>query len=680
MVTVKGTAKVDKFTVNASNVIVVTGKKTTSPVISKNGNNRIYGAAGKDTFNIKGGKRNYIYGDKGNDTITVSSKIGTGNKIYGDDAKNKVSGNDTFKINGGTKNYFYGGKGNDSISVRDAYNNKIYGGEGNDTILVDGKNNISYGNYIYGDAGNDTITITKKAQENKKISAGTGNDSINIKGGVYNYIYGDAGNDAINVKDASQNRIYGGKGLDTIVVGGKKNITFENYIYGDAGNDFITIAQNDSIRSNKIYAGIGNDIINVNGGNNNIIYGNTGNDTFNIYGGNNVLYGNEGTDVFNFTSGTVTIKDYTLGETLSFKNSNAVTEMKFDGKDVLLTIKKTCTVILDNAVGKSIQVIEAGTKKFLYTMLENVNDTTVLLEKDSVGRNLVFSNIVSDKSVINIDARGLSDVVNITVSALKTYDKQQVVVYGSNNNDYFTITGSNGVKINGGAGIDYLDGGSGGDYLYGGADNDQIYGGAGNDQLFGDSGVDSLYGNEGNDRLYGGADTDSLHGGAGNDVLYGDEGNDMLYGEEGNDTLYGGSGNDHLYSGEGDNNLYGGDNEDYLTIGGSGSNVLYGDDNVYGKSKKFSDTFAFTSASRGTNTIKDFDFGTGSDSDVIHLGNNSANYVFITKSAISGNILTLTLSNNGKLILEGYVAGETIKFFGSQNGSQNFVSFQKSFS
>ena len=171
-----------------------------------------------------------------------------------------------------------------------------------------------------------------------------------------------------------------------------------------------------------------------------------------------------------------------------------------------------------------------------------------------------------------------------------------------------------------------------------------------------------------------------LYGDAGKDMLYGEEGNDTLYGGSGNDHLYGHKGNDYLYSGDGADNLYGGDNEDYLTIDGSGNNVLYGDGNEYGKSKKFSDTFAFTSASKGTNTIKDFDFGTGSDCDVIHLGNNSANYVFITKSAISRNNLTLTLSNKGKLILEGYVAGETIKFFGSQNGSQNFVSFQKSFS
>ena len=74
MATVKGTAKVDSFTVNSSSVIVVTGKKSSTKKISKNGKNRIYGAAAKDTFTVKGGKLNYIYGDAGNDTITVTSK------------------------------------------------------------------------------------------------------------------------------------------------------------------------------------------------------------------------------------------------------------------------------------------------------------------------------------------------------------------------------------------------------------------------------------------------------------------------------------------------------------------------------------------------------------------------------------------------------------------------------
>ena len=181
MATVKGTAKVDKFTVNVSSVIVVTGKKPTSSVISKNGNNKIFGAAGKDTFNIKGGKHNYIYGDKGNDTITVTGKIGSGNKIYGDDAKNKVSGKDTFTIKGGKKNYFYGGRGADTFNVNGGTANYIYGGAGNDVIVI-GKN--SKGKAIVKDfsvkKGNkDTVKVTGGAVKSIAVS----DKNMIVKGG-----------------------------------------------------------------------------------------------------------------------------------------------------------------------------------------------------------------------------------------------------------------------------------------------------------------------------------------------------------------------------------------------------------------------------------------------------------------------------------------------------------------
>ena len=157
MATVKGTAKVDKFTVNASNVIVVTGKKSSTKKISKNGKNRIYGAAAKDTFTVKGGKLNYIYGDAGNDTITVTSKIGSGNRIYGDDAKNKVSGNDTFNINGGSKNYFYGGKGTDTFNINGGNSNYLYGGAGKDTYII-GKKKATATISDYA-AGQDTLIV-----------------------------------------------------------------------------------------------------------------------------------------------------------------------------------------------------------------------------------------------------------------------------------------------------------------------------------------------------------------------------------------------------------------------------------------------------------------------------------------------------------------------------------------
>ena len=154
---VKGTAKTDKFTVNEVNVIVVTAHRSKTVSISKKGNNKMFGAAAKDTFTVKGGKHNYIYGDKGNDTITVTGKIGSGNKIYGDDAKNKVTGNDTFNINAGKKNYFYGGKGADTFNINGGTTNYLYGGAGTDTFIFGKKKaTATIKDYV---AGQDTLKV-----------------------------------------------------------------------------------------------------------------------------------------------------------------------------------------------------------------------------------------------------------------------------------------------------------------------------------------------------------------------------------------------------------------------------------------------------------------------------------------------------------------------------------------
>lgn len=83
---------------------------------------------------------------------------------------------------------------------------------------------------------------------------------------------------------------------------------------------------------------------------------------------------------------------------------------------------------------------------------------------------------------------------------------------------------------------------------------------------------DSLYGEGGNDNLSGNSGNDSLYGGTGNDTLNGNDGDDILDGGEGNDWLYGGNGNDTYIFGKG----YGNDTiEDW----GGSSKVVFKDVN-----------------------------------------------------------------------------------------------------
>jgi len=142
---------------------------------------------------------------------------------------------------------------------------------------------------------------------------------------------------------------------------------------------------------------------------------------------------------------------------------------------------------------------------------------------------------------------------------------------------------------------------SGDDVVYAGAGNDVLDGGKGNDTAYLESGDDKAWGAEGNDVLLGGDGSDLLHGDNaesaldpnqhGNDFLDGGAGNDQLHGGAGTDTLYGGSGNDTLIADSGEinfgNDYLDGESGDDVLRGGAGSDTLYGGadhDELYGDS------------------------------------------------------------------------------------------------
>ena len=425
MATVKGTAKTDKFTVNASNVIVVTGKESKTKTIAKNGNNRIYGAAGKDTFNIKGGQHNYIYGDKGNDTITVTGKIGTGNNIYGDDAKGKVSGNDTFNIKGGKKNHFYGGNGNDTFNITGGNGNTLYGEAGADvfkfgsknwkvtvsginaedtldfssykgdygaTMSQSGKNlSISFNKYVgdtqtkigvinlknyFAKQGNRFKCVrynpeTKKKQKVTVIAGG--NNTRNVSG--------TSGSDWI-ITGNGDKKTNAGKGNDMIQVG-----------WGDAGSNGTQII-NAGIGDDEIYADggkntlngeDGNDIIFVENTNNNILNGGNGDDILEVYGNGHTLNGGAGNDILIVNSGNNTvliggagkdtfvvesayngeniIRDYEVGlDVIRFNKGTEIARSSIDGNDVLLDLTTGGRININNAVSQKI-TFEYGSGK-----------------------------------------------------------------------------------------------------------------------------------------------------------------------------------------------------------------------------------------------------------------------------------------------------------------------------
>jgi RTX calcium-binding nonapeptide repeat (4 copies) len=118
-------------------------------------------------------------------------------------------------------------------------------------------------------------------------------------------------------------------------------------------------------------------------------------------------------------------------------------------------------------------------------------------------------------------------------------------------------------------------GGSGDDTLEAGPNGSALSGGGGNDTLLGSPQHDGLNGGDGEDQLIAGDGDDHLVGGAGADVLSGGPGLD--------EASYGGSAPLHLSIGDGANDGAAGEGDDIREdveslIGGSGSDVLVGDD------------------------------------------------------------------------------------------------------
>ena len=264
---VTGTKKADKITVNADNVIVVTGKTESRYPITKSGKNYIFGVGGNDTIYVKGGKNNYIYGD---------------------DKKGKVSGNNKIIISGGTYNIINGGKGADTITVgAKVLGATVFGGAGKDRITVnstktykskykgvyEGKTYTQvtyYGTYV--DAGSSDDTIVANAGTAHNIYGGKGKDTITVGKKAQAYVDGGAGNDLIMVKSATQGKfIFNG---ETLYSG--------TQVDAGSGNDTITITAG---KGHTVFTGSGNDAVEIKGGKNGTVTYGSGNNEFTITGG-----------------------------------------------------------------------------------------------------------------------------------------------------------------------------------------------------------------------------------------------------------------------------------------------------------------------------------------------------------------------------------------------------------
>ncbi|MDR0984858.1 MAG: hypothetical protein LBL93_07680, partial [Ruminococcus sp.] len=215
-----------------------------------------------------------------------------------------------------------------------------------------------------------------------------------------------------------------------------------------------------------------------------IVLGEDGNDT--IYDGdhNGFLYGDSGDDVIYAGGGDDTLEGGNGNDDLQGDHGNDTYYFKKGyGQDV----------IYDSSDDNIIKISGFSANEMINT--KNANNDLIINFENSEDSLTVkeFFNYNSNRNFTFIFDNG---------TTLGQYDitAKYAPIYGTENGEWLSASGNDGVEI------------------YGLGGNDGLQGTNGNDILDGGDGNDTLSGNEGSDSLDGGFGNDDLQGGGGNDT------------------------------------------------------------------------------------------------------------------------------------------------------------------
>ena len=317
-----------KTTTIKKSSVTVNGSDSTSvvDVMKVYGNsNRVNARKGNDQITVYKGQCHTISGGAGNDTILLSATDG-GNDLYGNE------GNDTITVKGGDLNWVYGGTGNDKIYVKAGTRSRIYGQNGADRIFLYTGQHIADGG-----TGNDIITVS--GGNKHSLRGGKGSDKYVVSSSIVkatrltinqvDYVSKDA--DTLNLKKVNQGDIKfcfnSGKSIFTITHNTGGVVTVKNWtknplsqvlfangrsyriIAGKTTRKLTGTSGDDYIMANHfnttVKGGAGNDVIDVSGGSGSSINGGSGADTIMVnFGSSLIINGDSGADVIRIKDGS----------------------------------------------------------------------------------------------------------------------------------------------------------------------------------------------------------------------------------------------------------------------------------------------------------------------------------------------------------------------------------------
>ena len=339
--------------------------------------------------------------------------------------------------------------------------------------------------------------------------AGTATDGITYKGG--------AGADTIAVALTNKATVTAGAGNDVVALSDVANLTTADSVAGGDGTDVLSLAVADAktVAANAARTVItGFETLRVTGN-----FADAAADNFDIskFGINSLqVEGNSGNavnTVSNFTSGaTVEFRlaaDQTNALNIGMKNA---TDAGTDSDT--LNIKLNADLVSQAGANAATEAANAFEVKVGVDGINILNVTTADRDNTDGATKATDGYILTLSSAANVTAinvsgdKELSFTSGAATNALKTLDATSLT--GNLNVDLSGFTGTQGVEVKGGAGVNTVTGTGLADIITGGAKDDVLSGGAGNDKISGGDGKDTITGGAGADVLDGGAGVDTF--------------------------------------------------------------------------------------------------------------------------------------------------------------------------
>lgn len=204
------------LTLICNNFTVKSQSDVSHNLLIQGSNNTVYGGDLDDTlYEVSGYQSNQLYGQGGNDTITINNQHSFGHGEAGDDVLNLNS----------IEASLFGGDGNDILNLYEPGNAsyKAAGGNGDDVFNIYG---LGSNFNILGEGGNDTFNIINAVSNYLQIDGGSGTNTV--AGKINDYVY------YTNVENANSKTL-------NLAAGETGTITIDGKTY--------TITANDTARS-----------------------------------------------------------------------------------------------------------------------------------------------------------------------------------------------------------------------------------------------------------------------------------------------------------------------------------------------------------------------------------------------------------------------------------------------